>query len=217
MASEEGSFKSGRLPLRAPFPYFGGRCGLLSILIVRYAWSMTTTESRFWEKIDKGGPLPAHYPELGPCWIWMASKRNKGYGAFVYPLGGDIVQGRAHRYSWELHNGPIPTGLCVLHRCDNPPCVNPAHLWLGTKAENNLDMTEKGRRFVRDPNTNWIATHIKRGNAHHAAKMTPDTVRSMRVDYESGMFSFSQLSRKYDIAIGATHRIVRRKAWRHVQ
>ena len=74
------------------------------------------TVKRFWAKVDKSGE----------CWLWTGSKRNKGYGAFVWSDDdGLVVQGRAHRFSFEIHIGPIPTGMCVLHSCDNPPCVRP--------------------------------------------------------------------------------------------
>jgi hypothetical protein len=95
------------------------------------------TIRRFWSKVNKSGG----------CWLWKASKRNKGYGAFVWAdEKGDIIQGRAHRFSYELHCGKIPNGLCVLHKCDNPACVRPSHLFLGSKAENNEDMFLKKRK-----------------------------------------------------------------------
>lgn len=94
-------------------------------------------EERFWEKVDKSGD----------CWVWTASVDLKGYGNFKHPLGSD-----AHTFSWTLHYGPITGGLCVLHRCDNPPCIRPNHLFLGTRADNNLDMIDKGRAwYQQDP------------------------------------------------------------------
>ena len=75
------------------------------------------------------------------CWIWTAAKFTRGYGAFK--LNGK--QTKANRTAWTLFNGPIPSGLCVLHKCDNPLCVNPNHLWLGTEKDNSQDMFRKNR------------------------------------------------------------------------
>lgn len=101
---------------------------------------------RFWSKVRK----------TDTCWLWTASKQNKGYGQFMF-------QGRphpAHRVSWMLTHGAMPE-LCVLHRCDNPPCVNPDHLFLGTKADNNADMAAKGRHWAQNKPRK---THCVRGH-----------------------------------------------------
>ena len=110
---------------------------------------------RFWEKVNKDGPI---HPTLGtPCWLWTAGTTPHGYGQF-YPRHGEMVI--AHRYSWELVNGPFPDDKQGLHRCDNPPCVNPEHVWPGTQTDNMRDCVEKGR--IRPHNKG--ATHCKRGH-----------------------------------------------------
>jgi hypothetical protein len=100
--------------------------------------------TRFWMRVDKDGPTLV--PELGPCWIWTAARGDHGYGTFC-PAGAPNVG--AHRYSYELHHGPIAEGLLACHRCDNPPCVNPGHLFAGTHSDNMRDMVAKGRHARR--------------------------------------------------------------------
>lgn len=103
---------------------------------------------RFWAKVDRRGP--------DDCWEWTAGCNRKGYGKFS--LDGATRQ--SHRISWELANGQIPEGLCVLHRCDNPPCCNPAHLFLGTHADNHADRSLKGRH------ANQRKTHCPNGHEY---------------------------------------------------
>src|SRR4051794_14535196 len=90
---------------------------------------------RFWSKVDIRGPED--------CWPWTASKLPRGYGQIYH--SGLRRPVAAQRMAWELTRGAIPPGLGVLHSCDNPPCVNPAHLWIGTDADNHADMVAKGR------------------------------------------------------------------------
>lgn len=114
------------------------------------AFSPTDWIKRFWSSVDKDG-------ENG-CWLWTRGRNEHGYGVLDRKSGS----GLAHRYSWELANGPIPTGLQVLHRCDNPPCVNPEHLFLGTRLDNMADMTAKGRHWCQ------LKTHCKWGHPYDA-------------------------------------------------
>lgn len=89
-------------------------------------------EERFWEKVDKSGE----------CWIWIGARNPSGYGKIK---SGDTTKD-SHRASWEINYGEIPEGMCVCHVCDNPPCVNPGHLFLGTYGDNMRDMYSKGRK-----------------------------------------------------------------------
>lgn len=94
-------------------------------------------ESRFWPKVNKRG--------VDDCWPWLGRLNRGGYGTFRWTAKGDV---KAHRAAWELCVGPIPPGMFVLHRCDIRHCVNPAHLFLGSLADNNHDRDAKGRTVI---------------------------------------------------------------------
>ena len=101
---------------------------------------------RFWDKVDKSGD----------CWMWTAYKDQKGYGRFG--IGSKLYS--AHRLSYEWSYGDFDKKLCVCHTCDNPGCVNPEHLWLGTRRDNNIDRDNKGRH------NNGFQDRIKCKNGH---------------------------------------------------
>lgn len=150
-------------------------------------------KDRFWQYVNLGNP--------SDCWEWQGCISTTGYGKFR--LNGRHML--AHRVSWELHNGPIPAGMHICHSCDNPACVNPHHLWLGTPADNMHDRDEKGRH---------IAPHT-RGEAHGRAKITEAQVMMMRKLWKQGV-SQSEIGRRFGISSHQAHMIVRHKHWRHV-
>lgn len=134
---------------------------------------------------------------MSGCWLWTGGDKGGGYGAFG--LGG--ASERAHRASYRLHVGPIPDGKYVCHRCDNRACVNPAHLWLGTHAENQSDKMRKGRG-------RWI-----RGEAVAVSKMTRDGVRLLREAYRHGARQVD-LATRFGITQGVVSKIVRGVLWK---
>ena len=115
-----------------------------------------------------------HYTDTtGECWLWTGATNLQGYGKLN--VNGKLQQ--AHRIAWELENGPVPDGLLVLHRCDNPACVRPAHLFLGTHGDNYKDMDRKGRN--PHAGSDRPPRNYARGERHPYAKLTDEQVKEI--------------------------------------
>jgi hypothetical protein len=146
-----------------------------------------SAEDRFWSFVDRSGE----------CWIWTGWCDKDGYGGFRWHDG----QERAHRVSWEIAHGPIPEGHLILHRCDNPPCVNPDHLYDGTQQDNMTEKSDKGRGAT--------------GERHPMAKLTEDAVRNIRSRLTQGE-SLSSIGRVYGVHMGTIWRIREGRLWKDV-
>lgn len=165
-------------------------------------------EARFWEKValletDRG------------CWEWEAGVGTSGYGKIGAGGAGEGTL-HAHRVAWELVNGPIPAGLHICHRCDNRLCVNPSHLFTGTSADNIADMHSKGREargFSHGTRTRPEA--IRKGVAHHMAKLTEVQVREIRAMYQTQP-SYGAIAKRMGVSETSIRYIIARKTWRHV-
>lgn len=144
---------------------------------------------RFWEKVQKGEG----------CWNWTASTAGKGYGQLKYP--GTRKQLYAHRISYELHYGDIPKGLSVMHTCDNPRCVRPEHLRLGTCADNQQDMALKDRSL--------------HGSRNGTAKLCEDQVVKVHAALKLGLTQ-KQVAAAFGISQIEVSRIHTGKRWRRL-
>lgn len=158
-------------------------------------------EERFWSKVDRSGGPDA-------CWLWTGSFFDSGYGQFAQTAK---INRRAHRVAYELAIGPIPDGLNVLHSCDNRPCCNPSHLFIGTQLDNMADMTAKGRQGMRG---HFAPERRPRGERHHNSRLTLADVRAIRLAYASGHRTQQSLANEYGVTRGNIGHIVRGVAWR---
>lgn len=145
--------------------------------------------------------MPEQPPSEG-CWLWTGSVHDFGYGTFMC----QGVHVYAHRVSYELFIGPIPKGLLVRHRCDNPPCCQPAHLLPGTDADNVRDMDERGRRVAAG----------SRGSSNPGARLSEADVLHIRAMHADGQWDAADLSESFGITRKTVYSIVNRKTWRHI-
>jgi|ERR1035441_3407969 hypothetical protein len=155
-----------------------------------------TFEERFWSRvyIDTAG--------IG-CWLWTGHQERFGHGRLYacYPSTFMIL---AHRASWILNYGPVPDGLCVLHKCDNPPCVRPDHLFLGTIADNNDDRDRKGRHVTAHGES--VSNHV----------LTEKQVLQIRAIYAAGTVSQLRLAIQFQCSEKNIFYIVHRQHWPHI-
>lgn len=170
-----------------------------------------STEKKFWEKVNKNGPII--YPHLDKCWIWTAGRRRpNSYGDFK---PGKKFQAReAHRFSYLLKFREIPFGLFVCHHCDNPPCVNPDHLFLGTAQDNADDCKRKNRTTKGDKS--WVHNnpYITRGENNGRAKLKAAQVLEIRNLYDTGEFSQAGIARMFSLDSARVGEIVNGKMWK---
>lgn len=146
-------------------------------------------KSKFWPKVQQGS--------IDECWEWLGVRTARGYGRMR--IGDHLVI--AHRISYTIQHGEIPEGLFVCHKCDNPPCCNPAHLFLGTPLENAGDMVRKGRQT--------------RGEKHCRAKLTDEQVIEIRQRWAARPTQ-QQLADEYGISVTVLNRVLYKRAWGHV-
>ena len=168
----------------------------------------------FWRHVDKA-PGDA-------CWLWTASRNPKGYGQFHFRDRST----HSHRVAWELTYGPIPEGMWCLHHCDNPSCVRPDHLFLGTAADNTADMMSKGRHggevfpaYKIAGDRHWTRRHpenILKGEDIGTSRLTEQQVLEIRAKYAAGEFSKASLAREYGVVHHTIRSIIARKSWRHI-
>lgn len=149
----------------------------------------------FWSKVNKNGSIPAHCPELGQCWEWTAFTDRNGYGRFQYNQKGTY----SHRASWMIAYGNIPANTDILHKCDNPSCVRPDHLFIGTQQQNVSDMIAKGRHC--------------HGEQRWNSKLTKVQADEIRERYANGERNKSALGREFDIHESIVRRILKGERW----
>lgn len=160
--------------------------------------------SRFWSKVRKGDG----------CWEWTAQLTLSGYGHFKLKTGKKV---RAHRVSWEISHGVIPTGLFVCHVCDNRKCVRPDHLFLGTTDDNMADMVTKGRSPRGEKHMSRTSPQaVCRGEKAGMSKLTEKDVIEIRSLYAGKKGDLKTLGERFGVTSANIRSIVSGKTWRHL-
>ena len=159
---------------------------------------MKSLVDRFWSKVDRCEP--------DQCWEWKAAKDIAGYGR-LNRFGRPEL---SHRVSYQLHHGPIPEGLHVLHSCDNPGCVNPAHLHLGTNTDNIREKMERGRCS----RSGGLPPGSCGGETNHKSKLTNEQAIQIRIRYAAGGVSQKQLGDEFGVSRGVISSIINGRSYR---
>lgn len=160
--------------------------------------------SRFWQKVKK----------TDGCWLWTAGRSSNGYGQFW--LNGLTIT--AQRVSYMLSKGEIPANMVVRHKCDNPQCVRPDHLELGTQLQNMLDKMARGRCIRGNQHYARLSPEkLARGENHPRATVTTETVIEIRRLFATEKITVSELARHFGVGRKATEAIVKRKSWTHIE
>lgn len=154
---------------------------------------------QFWAKVEKGMS----------CWVWQGARKSEAgldYGQFYYK-GKRLA---SHRVAWELTNGIIPKGLCVLHKCDIPSCVNPDHLFLGTRKDNIADRHIKGR------DSHGLRHSIAcSGENHGSAKLNDNIVKQIRYLCKQGNMTHAQIAAKFGVHKSQISKVKLRTTWKY--
>ena len=149
----------------------------------------TKIKDRFFAKVNK----------TSGCWYWTGVKNDDGYGYFK--LNGKMIS--SHRLMWLFLNGKIPKNICICHTCDNPGCVNPKHLWLGTRKDNMIDMANKGRMNTK-------------GEINGRSKLNVEKVIKIRKLYTIGNITMEKLGNKFGVTKQQIYHIINNISWTHI-
>lgn len=167
-------------------------CSNMCRYSVKFVGSVALTEKRFWRRVDK----------TQGCWLWRGPVTSDGYGKVYIILFSQKIYS-ASRVAWVLTHGPIPSGMEICHHCDNPPCVRPEHLFLGTHADNMQDASKK-KRF-----------NDRRGENGNRAKLTEQQVREILA--LRGQITQRELARKFNVSKRAIEVIHQGTSWTYLQ
>lgn len=164
--------------------------------------------ARFWKYVEP----------TSDCWLWRGAKHRQGYGSFFLArINAKHTTILAHRFMYQIIHGILPPELCVCHTCDMPPCVNPAHLFTGTPAENNHDRARKGRTKA---NVGLTMQHMPerraRGSRQGSARLLDADVVRIRSLYQEGGHSHQQLAHEYGVAKNTIQKVLHRITWTHL-